>query len=48
MHGGLISMRKAGVISMREIYKLFRRQEEIARFAYGLDRNKENEIAPDL
>ena len=28
-----------------EIYKLFRRQEEVAQFAYGLDRNKENEIS---
>ena len=29
----------------QEIYKLFRRQEEIARFAYSLNREKKNEIA---
>lgn len=27
------------------LYKLFRRQSEVARFAYGLDRTKENDIA---
>lgn len=36
---------EGGRYQHEEIYKLFRRQEEIARFAYGLDRNKENEIA---
>ena len=36
---------EGGRYQHEEIYKLFRRQEEIAQFAYGLDRNKENEIA---
>lgn len=36
---------KGGRYKHEEIYKLFRRQEEIAAYAYTLDRRKKNEIA---
>lgn len=36
---------QSGRYQHEEIYRLFSRQQEIARFAYGLDRAKHNEIA---